>query len=655
MGLHVGLTTITGPNGVGKTNLTRCIDLAVEVLGGYADSAKPDSLYLYSYAGRHGADHFSVSLGLRLDQEWEKDLLLDFVRATILTFNNGGPVSLVDLDEMVRTTLDRSTTEMLWEGTIHIRFDADRQFPWQAAWEFDYDGEKYHIGLVGLNSNILRYGPAFSWIAITGTESTLTERLLPGLFVVPQFDPSTPMPDIAGDFILAAGAIDFQSALHTGTNYPLHATWQPSIVGRMPTSFTRLGNALGMVRAREINVDFVHIIQLLLRRGLIFMDNARTPLRERFDVDELGKPRINLRDGGNVSAELFRLRNGDAAQQNRYRGIKETFNRLTGMTLGLQTVIEPAEESGNAVVIIPIVNDGQSGRPIGLAGAGVQEALIIATLLSGEAGRVTILDEPAVNLAPLVQRRLIGILRRLGQCLVVTHSAELVLVDSASDIQSIVRLRPSTQGAELKRPRHLQADEARRWIQVLTPAHVRALLFASGVVLCEGDTEVGALSFWWKETSIIGLPNPEISNIAIIDVGGDARFNIYVDYLDAFGIPWAIVADGPALKPGSKLETHLTSIGRCRNADQPAGLDFGEWLDYWRASGVFTVADNFGDTGKAGEFEAYLAKLSQQDLLKARMEVGRSKPRVGALFAQLVNAPEEILKLYRDIRHHLAI
>jgi predicted ATPase len=35
------------------------------------------------------------------------------------------------------------------------------------------------------------------------------------------------------------------------------------------------------------------------------------------------------------------------------------------------------------------------------------------------------LDEPAVNLEPTMQRRLISKLHEVGQCLVITHSADL--------------------------------------------------------------------------------------------------------------------------------------------------------------------------------------------------------------------------------------
>jgi len=93
---------------------------------------------------------------------------------------------------------------------------------------------------------------------------------------------------------------------------------------------------------------------------------------------------------------------------------------------------------------------------------------------------------------------------------------------------------------------------------MLEPAHVRGLLFAAAVILCEGATEVGALPRWWQAARSFGLRDPEMANIAVVDVGGHRGFGAYVRYLDAFGIPWAIVADGPALRgaarcPGSSL------------------------------------------------------------------------------------------------------
>ena len=283
------------------------------------------------------------------------------------------------------------------------------------------------------------------------------------------------------------------------------------------------------------------------------------------------------------------------------------------------------------------------------SGTGREEALVLATLLSREQGRLLVLDEPAVNLEPTMQRRLITALRGAGQVLIITHNPDMVPIDGVDDLEKITRLAPTLDGVEVRRAPLLKADEKLGWRKLLEPTHVRGLLFAAGVILCEGQTETGALPEWWRDTSALGLPDPEAAHIPIISVGGDKAFGSYVSYLDAFGVPWAIIADGPALRSDSVLAKQLAAREQGLPADPPGDRDdFEAWRTYWRQVGVFTLADQFGDDGmKGGEFEAYLEHVDQTIYDNAKVIGGRSKPRVGACFAiEHPTPPSEILDLY---------
>jgi hypothetical protein len=190
-------------------------------------------------------------------------------------------------------------------------------------------------------------------------------------------------------------------------------------------------------------------------------------------------------------------------------------------------------------------------------------------------------------------------------------------------------------------------------MKVLEPNDVRALLFASAVILFEGSTELGALPRWWASASSAGLPDPNAANIAFVDVGGDSSFGSYVEYLNAFDVPWAIVTDGPALRPLSTLARQLTKL-ELASVDKPHRSDdqaFEEWRRYWAKVGVFTVATVFGDdSSKQGEFEAFLKQLDADLLAQAQELYPRSKPRVGAYFATKHSQPPiEIFDLYRNI------
>jgi hypothetical protein len=318
------------------------------------------------------------------------------------------------------------------------------------------------------------------------------------------------------------------------------------------------------------------------------------------------------------------------------------------------------QDDGSAKMIIEPTVAGFGGeRLVELSGAGIQEALVLSVLLHGEAGRAVVLDEPAVNLGPTVQRRLIGSIRGPGQYVLITHSADLVPVEEPHDLDRIVRVALSRSGSEVHRwhTGDIGRDELFRQLTLMEPAHVRGLLFAAAVILCEGPTEVGALPRWWRESSRINLPDPQSANIPVISVDGDGGFGAYIRYLDAFDIPWAIVADGPTLRPTSKLAKQLRKLGRYPGEQPDEQEGFARWRKFWEDQSVFTLANQFGDDGsKLGEFEAYLERVDQALLGQVQSDVGKHKPRVGACFAAShPEPPAEVLDLYGKIASRLRI
>jgi len=233
------------------------------------------------------------------------------------------------------------------------------------------------------------------------------------------------------------------------------------------------------------------VLSCLLQRGVVLTDNRRLPLRRRFSYEEIWEP-AELRDGANVAAELYRLKSGDARDRERFAHVQATFKNLTGRAVELRARAAHDDGQEPGIIIEPVVLHGQGERPVAFAGAGVQEALLLSVLLADRTGKLLVLDEPALNLEPTAQRRLLRSLRGPGQCLVITHHADLVPVEEPADLSRIVRVAPGPSGARVLRPDlgDLAAGESQRWLRLLEPSHIRALLFASAVIFCEGLTEV---------------------------------------------------------------------------------------------------------------------------------------------------------------------
>jgi OLD-like protein/AAA domain-containing protein/putative AbiEii toxin of type IV toxin-antitoxin system len=648
--LGTGLTVVTGPNGAGKTNLGRCLDLARASVRPTSSDPASERLDLYKDAGYEAADRFTVRLGIDMDQQWERELVLAFARACF----TGGPASGVERetrpevrDEKARQWLKLDSLAPLWSGTLVINYLATTQWPWTVAWEFVHLGKSWHVVLKGADAGELRPGTAEHPEGRYGGSSFADWLQAYG--------------GVPGDV-----SLDLRTAIEETSDpvnfvvRPLeHLFAAPRNVeqGWKPECFRQLEGALRIDPEKE-KIGFEHVISAVLQRAMVVTDNRRLPLSRMFTVDQL-RQEANLRDGAAVAAELFRLKNGHQDERARFAEIQNLFRDLTGRELAVRARPLPASDGNEAWVIEPMVTGLHGDRLVELSGAGVQEALVLSTLLRSRPGRVTVLDEPAVNLEPTVQRRLIGRLRGPGQFLVITHSADLVPYEDVADLRSIVRIAPGSSGSEIHQPdfSKLAARDLLQQLRLMEPADVRALLFAAGVILCEGPTEIGALPRWWRHAGSIGLPDPEAANVPLISVDGDNAFGTYLRYLTAFGVPWAVVADGPALRGDSRLAYDLRAVGCWPRTQEPQHRDdFVEWQKFWARAGVFTLADQFGDDGsKQGEFEAFLQRTDQSLFAQAKQIGGRSKPRAGAYFALNAPPPTAVLDLYRQIADRLKL
>jgi hypothetical protein len=609
LNLGPGLTVVTGPNAAGKSNIGRCLDVARAVLAAH-DDPETERLDLYQDAGYESATEFTIKLGIDLDQPWEQDLIRTYIRACyVMSGANNDPL-IAESFEKSADLLQEDSLALLMSGLLVIRYRGERARPWAAAWEFTDDdaGMTWHAVLAGDEGiQQLRPGtaehPTQTGGGVTFTEwltksKTPRENLLN--FRASMRNPEQPVP----------------FSVNTGTHQP----------GRVPASVRELGRQLALNPDGRM-FSFQQVISLILRRGIVLTDNRRLPLTRRFPVSALDRP-ADLRDGAAVGAEILRLKNGDPQDRERFREIQSTFAELTGRELEVRARPAFADDGEPVLIVEPTVTGRHGERLVELSGAGIQEALVLSALLRDSPGRVTVLDEPAVNLEPTVQRRLTGRVRGPGQYLVITHNADLVPFDEHSDLERIVRVAPGSSGSEIRQPDYsdLRLRDQLRQLQLLEPAEVRSLLFARAVILCEGQTEVGALPRWWHKAAAAGLPDPSAANVSFISVYGHNGYGRYIRFLDAYAIPWAIVADGPALRNGRKLSLDLQEQGHWPKDPEPGNThDFTQWRNFWEHTGVFTLADQFGDDGtKRGELEALLQQIDPQLLEQAMKESGSS-------------------------------
>src|SRR5579859_7231232 len=81
--LRGSITTITGPNSAGKSNLGQCVAFVRTAVERFGYEVGGEALADLELIGYDGAPAYRVGLDIEFDQPWERELLNDFVRAAL--------------------------------------------------------------------------------------------------------------------------------------------------------------------------------------------------------------------------------------------------------------------------------------------------------------------------------------------------------------------------------------------------------------------------------------------------------------------------------------------------------------------------------------------------------------------------------------------
>ena len=136
-----------------------------------------------------------------------------------------------------------------------------------------------------------------------------------------------------------------------------------------------------------------------------------------------------------------------------------------------------------------------------------------------------------------------------GQAIIVTHSAHL-LPNRADEFHHVYRMQKNygeTRVLDLGKTFSSHEDKLEN--ELRASRDLAALLFANGVILVEGATEIGAFNEWFNESSASKGKTFADLNVILHAVGGKPEFPFYLRFLTAFGVPWSVICDGDALPP----------------------------------------------------------------------------------------------------------
>jgi hypothetical protein len=259
-----------------------------------------------------------------------------------------------------------------------------------------------------------------------------------------------------------------------------------------------------------------------------------------------------------------------------------------------------------------------------------------------------------------MQRQLLTEMRgAAGQFIMATHSPYLMSLQEDRDLAGIVRLHIENDVTRVCRIATGRPNSARLRKAPAESADARALLFARGVVLVEGGTELGGLPEWFAKSATARHSGaPDAVNIVTFSVDGDQGFKTIVAFLHALGVPWAIVCDGSVYQFGHAksqifeqvLNAGIVSPALQQAVDQAArgeGAHFEKLRPIGERNGIFTLAEGMAPAVEG--FESYIETFAPGRLAEAEKVVGRSKPRQGRHVASNTDCPPAVDALYAKL------
>jgi len=692
------LTVIVGPNGAGKSNIVRVITLAGLALewleernsrlpGPEMTQPARSAMAAFAASRCRSSDPgvpLRVEIGLDLSAEDVEEVVV-FLRAAITStlIANGDAHLGQSLSAWAEQSITSAAVADLASGALVLQHVGSPDAPWDVSWEFQFAGQRCRWGLSDagggqlcvLDAEGVRLPRENRYVQLREAILGRPTSFKPG--DVPE------MPEFGLSLLFGKEGIPGEVPLVQANGGHLDPTLGAH------RAFAEMAEVALWVQQPNRVYSLAWLLRRVFQRGLVFIGEQlrgvgtmSAPLRAagHYSVAELASRAPGFEPYA-LPLRLMRLKNGSLEERDRFHRIQELFAELAsgrGVELSFQVAQAGGDDSeAEAAVTILVTEHGSSSDsswelPIQLCGAGTWEALVLAEALVGT-DQVVIMDEPALNLHPGWQQQLLAVLKqRTGQSLLITHSPYLLPLEDEDDIYRMVRMSRTDGATRTSRASRPVSDPRAVIRDYSMSADARALLFASGAVLVEGETELGALPRWFsKSASAARLGDPRRLHLAFYSVGGENQFKASLILLVALRIPWVIVCDGGALRP-DKGGNHIFRQIAGASASSP---DLQKWIESFlddsvKANGlsfvdvkkeasrhrVFTLAPDW-DRAKdengitAESFEGFIRSapgLTGQ-LALARAEVGTSKVRQGRWLAETHACPSAVDQLYTEI------
>jgi predicted ATPase len=478
------LNVIVGANGAGKTNLVNALRALLDAVR----QANKDWA-LVAHQGIR-SQPTTISVDLEFTGEWEKYFLATFFVAAFLNERviqqavqnrpRGGPPfspeSLARFSSQQASSVKLEDFAWLYKGRLVASFDGLR---WHTYFESRPGEPPFFLSLSSSRGNSVFFGHRQSrpwhdgslfgaWVASLDSEPDPTDLDKPA-----QVPRQTPEKDAVLDLFAANAEGEVPSPNFGSLPGYVIPTAGVSLLVEAPTqtaleSHRLFAHHAGITLDSGRFYDTRWVFQRILEHSLIFTDNLRQPPRYEYSLDELSADDIDIASGVMLPLFLFHLKNGGVdANRNPHDDVKSLFQTLTNRTFDV-TVRRDANSARQSredrgLLLDITIGSGSVAVPLEYGGAGIAESLYLSAVIEGADQRILMLDEPASNLHPLVQTKLLQELdaRTQSQCIVITHSPILISPERLTQVSRFYSQGEGTRRAALDLT-HMDREQAEK-------------------------------------------------------------------------------------------------------------------------------------------------------------------------------------------------
>jgi putative AbiEii toxin of type IV toxin-antitoxin system/AAA domain-containing protein len=449
------LNVIVGANGAGKSNLVRALEVidAALVWADMSTRHGHDPLEPYERARHvHGTERgFELRVGVELNHA-EQELVLGYVRtlfvSTLLTAMEAKRLQLepgpwradrelaAELERKVVGQLDEKEIAPLSHGKLAVGRSGHAPAElWSAGYEFAFAGKTYCWHLRGPLTDTVAIGQLRTRDEVATSSFSLFSRAWPQ-----GEPPMARLDDLSFEMLLPASDLE-----------RISVSTEPISPQNLTLTISSLVERLGREVPQGYRLSLAEVLRHIYREGVFVLPDQRPAPVRIYPVGRIGRLPDKL-EIAELPLELQRLSQGGRAERERYQATRKRFQELTGRSFELRTAELPAAAATDedSRLIEPQVSEESAEIPLSFAGTGLWEALLLAYATTAPAEKVLVLDEPARNLHPNLQRKLLAqLLTRRGQSLVVTHSPYLVPTRGRDDLPRTVRVHKQGESSRI--------------------------------------------------------------------------------------------------------------------------------------------------------------------------------------------------------------